>query len=127
VENGPRDVGFLAPFSVRPDAQLITVQELHVASGKEEEFTASFEAMDVLGLAADAAGGDLLDAVLLQEGTRFLVVTSWASPAGIDRWVASPARERVRQELEPLYERPAVVNRYQARVRYPSNRGEGSS
>jgi len=120
-------VGSLAPSSVRQDVQLITIQELHVAPGKEKEFTARFEALDVLGLAAEVAGGDLLDAVLLQEGANFLVVTSWASPAGIDRWVASPARQRVHDELEPLYERPAVVNRYQARVRYPSNRGEGSS
>ena len=64
---------------------------------------------------------------MLQDGGRFLVVTSWVSSAGMDRWIASPERERVRAELEPLYERPAVVNRYPIRVRYPSDRLEGSS
>jgi heme-degrading monooxygenase HmoA len=123
VEDKRRAAGVLATTSVRPDATLVTIQELHVAPGTEEEFVARFTALDVLGLAADAAGGELLEAVVLQDGARFLVVTSWVSPAGLDGWIDSPARERVRDELEPLYERPAVVNRYPIRVRYPSDRG----
>src|SRR5262245_60484122 len=96
---------------VRPGG-LVTVQELSIAPGREEEFVSRFEALDVLGLAAAAAGGELLDAIVLQDGPRFLVVTSWESDAGIEGWLASPARERVRAELEPFYERPAVVNGY---------------
>jgi heme-degrading monooxygenase HmoA len=127
VENRPRDVGVLATSSVRPGAALVTIQQLHVAPGNEEEFVARFEELDVLGLAAEAAGGELLDAVMLQDGARFLVVTSWVSPAGMDGWIASAARERVRDALEPLYERPAVVDRYPIRVRYPSDERAGSS
>jgi heme-degrading monooxygenase HmoA len=112
---------------VRPDEELVTVQELAVAPGREEEFVARFEALDVLRLAAEAAAGELIGAVMLQDGPRFLVVTSWASRAGIDAWIASPARERVRAELEPFYERPAVVNGYPIRSRYPSDPREGSS
>jgi hypothetical protein len=93
----------------------------------EDEFVARFEALDVLRLAADAARGELLEAVVLQDGSRFLVVTSWVSAAGLDGWIDSSARARVRHELEPLYERPAVVNRYPIRVRYPPDQGEGSS
>jgi heme-degrading monooxygenase HmoA len=112
---------------VRPSATLVTIQELLVAPGREEEFVERFEALDVLGLAAEAAEGDLLEAVMVQDGARFLVVTAWVSPAGMDGWLASPARERVRDELEPLCERPAVVNGYPIRVRYPPDRGESSS
>jgi heme-degrading monooxygenase HmoA len=100
---------------------LVTVQELTIAPGREEEFVARFEALDVLGLATAAAAGELIDAVVLQDGPRFLVVTSWTSSAGIDRWLASPARERVRAELEPLYDRPAVVNGYTIRARHVSD------
>jgi heme-degrading monooxygenase HmoA len=104
----------------------VTIQELHVVAGREEEFVARFTALNVLRLAAEAAGGELLDASLVQEGARFLVVTSWASSVGIEVWIASPARELVRAELEPLYERAATVSRYPVRVRYASDRREGS-
>jgi heme-degrading monooxygenase HmoA len=126
VDERPVGVGNVASSSVRPEAPVVTIQELHVAPGSEEEFVARFEELDVLGLAAEAAEGELIDAVMVQDGARFLVVSSWVSPAGMDRWIVSPARERVRSELEPLYERPAVVNRYPVRVRYPSSRRQGS-
>lgn len=105
---------------VRPGG-LVTVQELTIVPGREDEFLARFEALDVLGVAAAAAGGELLEAIVLQDGPRFLVVTRWASGAGIDGWLASPARERVRAELEPFYERPAVVNGYAIRARHVSD------
>jgi heme-degrading monooxygenase HmoA len=127
VEGEPRDGIVLTTSPARPDEELVTVQDLTVTAGREEEFVARFKELDVLRLAAEAAAGDLIEAVLLQEGQRFLVVTSWASRAGIGAWIASPARERVRAELEPFYERPAVVNGYPIRSRYPSDPREGSS
>jgi heme-degrading monooxygenase HmoA len=110
---------------VEGGATLVTIQQLSVLEGREEEFVARFQTLDVLGLAAEAAGGELLEAAMLQDGRRFLVVTSWLSPAGMDGWIASPARERVRAELEPLYDGPPAVDRYPIRARYPSDRLEG--
>ncbi len=96
----------LSTFPVRPEGELLTVQELHVVAGREEEFVARFAELDVLRLAAEAAGGELVDASLVQEGARFLVVTSWASSAGIEAWIASPARELVRESWSPSMSGP---------------------
>jgi len=112
---------------VEAGATLVTIQRISVREGSEADFVARFRDLDVLGLAAEAAGGELLEAVLLQDGRRFQVVTSWVSPAGIDGWIASPARELVRSELEPLYDEPPVVDRYPIRHRYPSDRLEGTA
>jgi heme-degrading monooxygenase HmoA len=105
---------------VRPGG-LVTVQELTIVPGREEEFAARFEELDVLGVAADAAEGELLEALVLQDGSRFLVVTSWRSSAGIERWVASAARDQVRAALEPFYQRPAEVTGYSVRARHVSD------
>ena len=102
-------------------ATLVTIQQLSVREGREEEFVARFRTLDVLGLAAEAASGELIEASMLQNGRLFLVVTSWLSEAGMDGWIASPARERVRAELEPLYDETPVVERYPIRDRYPSD------
>jgi heme-degrading monooxygenase HmoA len=89
-----------------------TVQRIRVAAGKLDEFLRRFRGLDVLGLAARAAGGDLVEATMIHDDENVLVVTRWASEAGIDRWLASDAREQVREELELLYAERPVVSRY---------------
>lgn len=94
---------------------IATVQRLSVAAGREEAFWARFEELDVLALAADAADGELRRAFVVQEGATFLVITIWGSPAGIDRWVASPSRDVVFEALDPYYDAPPTVERYALR------------
>jgi heme-degrading monooxygenase HmoA len=91
---------------------IVTVQELRVRAGEAEAFLARFRELDVLEAAADAANGGLLDASLVRDGDRFLVVTTWAGEQGIDAWLASPARDRVRDGLEEFYAAPPQVGRY---------------
>jgi len=97
------------------EGQVVTVQELSVTAGREEEFWARFRELDVLQLAADAAEGALEDAYIAQEGPRFLVVTIWGSPAGIDRWVASASRKVVFEALDEYYDVPPSVERFALR------------
>jgi heme-degrading monooxygenase HmoA len=74
-----------------PEAgEIVTIQRLSVVPGREDAFVARFRELDVLGLAAAAAGGELERAMVVQDGSTFLVVTVWTSPAGIERWIASP-------------------------------------
>src|SRR4051812_44219727 len=89
-------------------AQVVTIQELVVAPDDADAFVAHFQRIDVLGLAAEAAGGALLAAVVLRDEDRFVVVTSWSSAAGIDAWIGSPDREFVQAELGPYYVSPPV-------------------
>lgn len=116
----------------RPDARaartrlcegerILTVQELRITPGREEEFITRFAELDVLGLAADAAGGTLTEASVVQNGSTFTVVTSWESARGLDEWVASPSREQVRRALEPFYVEPPTVVRYSLRARYSAS------
>lgn len=126
MDQEPRDGSVWTTSLARPEGEVVTIQELHVAPGREEEFVARFESLDVLRLAADAAD-ELLEATMLQDDSRFLVVTRWVSAAGIDAWIASPSRELVRGELEPLYARPPTVTRHSIRSRHISDDREGSS
>jgi heme-degrading monooxygenase HmoA len=96
----------------------LTVQELRIVPGREEEFLARFVELDVLGLAADVADGTLTEASVVQSGSTFAVVTSWASDRGMDGWVASPSRAQVREALGPFYVEPPTVVRYALRARY---------
>jgi heme-degrading monooxygenase HmoA len=99
----------LPPVSRR----VVTIQQLQVAEEDTATFRAEFERLDVLALAAEAADDQEFRATLLQDGGRFVVVTTWSSEEAIDRWLASPARELVQAELSPYYTAPPVVNRYE--------------
>jgi heme-degrading monooxygenase HmoA len=99
---------------------MLTVQQLKITPGHEERFIARFAELDVLGLAADATGGTLTEASVVQNGTTFAVVTSWASDRGMDGWLVSPSREQVREALAPFYVEPPTVVRYTLRARYPA-------
>ena len=115
VERRPTCGGPVTVLEQSTGGEVVTVQEIEVVPGKEEAFLARFRAIDVLRLAADAAGGGLIDAQLVRSGSRFVVVTTWSSPHGIEAWIASPARELVRGELERFYISPPVVGRYAVR------------
>jgi heme-degrading monooxygenase HmoA len=103
------------------DARVVTVQEIQVMAGREAEFVARFRDLDVFGAVAAAAGGELEDAIVLQAGDRFRVVTTWASRAGIEAWLASDARVWVFRELGPFYAKEphadefSICETYQAR------------
>jgi len=101
-------------------SQVVTVQELRLKPGAAEEFVARFRELDVLGLAAKAAGGELLEAAMAEseDGVVVVVVTRWASERGIEGWIASDARVVVREALEPFYAEPAVVRRFTVRSRF---------
>jgi heme-degrading monooxygenase HmoA len=101
--------------------RILTVQELRIIPGREEQFIARFAELDVLGLAADAAGGTLTEASVVQDGSTFAVVTSWQSARGLDGWVASPSREKVREALGEFYVEPPTVVRYSLRAGYSSS------
>ncbi len=102
------------------DGSVVTVQELFIKPSHVDAFLARFKDLDVLGTAAGAAGGGLDAAVMVQDGSRFLVITRWASEAGIAAWIGSEARELVRTELESFYESSPAVSRYPIRVSYPA-------
>lgn len=124
----PTDRAELAGRSVSATPeQLVTIQELRIAPGREDEFIARFREIDVLTLAADAANGALLTAMVIRQEQQFLVVTTWSSTDGIDAWIASPARDFVRRELEPYYEQPPVVNRYSLQEGYVSGDSRAAS
>ena len=99
---------------------LFTVQELRICPGREQEFVERFRALDVLALAGRAS--NLVEAVLVRRDDRFEVVSVWASTSGIDAWVASAERVRVREELEPLYAEAPVVNTFEVLSRYSATR-----
>jgi heme-degrading monooxygenase HmoA len=99
---------------------LFTVQELRICPGREQEFVERFRALDVLALAGQAS--NLVEAVLVRRDDRFEVVSVWASTSGIDAWVASAERVRVREELEPLYAEAPVVNTFEVLSRYSATR-----
>lgn len=103
-----------------PPGALFTVQELRIRAGHEQEFVERFRALDVLALAGGVS--DLVESVLVQREDRFEVVSVWASTSGIDAWVASAERVRVRDELEPLYAEAPVVNRFPVLSRYSTMR-----
>jgi heme-degrading monooxygenase HmoA len=124
VETGGGAATTAAPPPVRDG--VLTIQRLEVRPGEEDEFLRRFQEIDVLGLAADAAEGSLLEATLAQDEQTFVVVTTWSSPEGIERWIASPARERVRAELESLYAEPPTVSRYAIRTRFPAGTDGGA-
>jgi len=105
--------------SAAPGA-LLTVQELRVRPGCEQEFIERFRALDVLGSAGKVS--DLAESVLVQREDRFEVISIWASASGIDAWIASAERVRVRDELEPLYAAAPVVNRFEVLSRYSTTR-----
>jgi heme-degrading monooxygenase HmoA len=109
--------------SVDSERAVLTVQELRLRDGCEEEFLTRFRSLDVLRLAGEVS--DLAEAVLVQRDGRFEVVSVWPSDSGIDAWVASAERERVREALEPLYAEPPVVTSYVVLARYSSN-GSGT-
>ena len=96
----------------------MTVQELRLKPGGAEKFVARFAELDVLPLAAEAADGGLLEAVMGQSDEAVVVVTRWGSEDGIAAWLASPARARVQSELESYYAEPPVVRRFTLRARY---------
>lgn len=98
--------------------RVLTVQQLKIIPGREQEFIERFVEIDVLGLAAESADGTLTQASVVQDGSTFAVVTSWTSPHGLDGWVASPAREQVREALDRFYVEPPTVVRYALRATY---------
>ena len=108
----------------RSAREVLTIQEIVVLPGEEDEFLRRFGRLDVLAIAAEAAGGELLEAALAQDGNRFVVVTSWSSEDGIERWIASEARTHVREELDGLYAQPPTVTRYEGRTRFVSEARE---
>lgn len=103
-----------------PRGPLFTVQELRIRAGREQEFVERFRALDVLGLAGGVS--DLVESVLVRREGRFEVVSVWESTSGIDAWVASAERVRVREELESLYAVAPVVNRFEVLSRYSTAR-----
>ena len=103
------------------DQRLLTVQLLKIIPGKEQQFLERFVELDVLGLAADAAGGELSEATVAQDGSTFAVVTSWSSK-GLDGWIASPSRELVRDALSAFYTEPPTVIGYSPRAGYKGAR-----
>ena len=106
-----------------PTRAFFTIQELRVRPGHEQEFVERFRALDVLALAGGVS--DLVEAVLVRRDDHFEVVSVWASDSAIDAWVASSERVRVRDELEPLYSQPAVVNSFEVLSRYSTARSSG--
>lgn len=107
--------------------RILTVQQLRITPGREEQFIARFAELDVLGLAADAAAGTLTEASVVQDGSTFAVVTSWESARGLDGWVASPSRGQVREALKPFYVEPPTVVSYSLRARYSASTTDTAS
>jgi heme-degrading monooxygenase HmoA len=103
------------------NSAVLTIQELNLKAGCLEEFVARFRALDVLGLAATAADGDLLEAAMAVSDDQVVVVTRWASERGITAWTASASRELVREQLEPFYATPPVVRRFTSRVLFDAS------
>jgi heme-degrading monooxygenase HmoA len=99
----------LPPVSRR----VVTIQQLQVAEEDAATFRAEFERLGVLTLAAEVVDDEDFRATVLQDGGRFVVVTTWSSEEAIERWLASPARELVQAELSRYYATPPVVNRYE--------------
>ena len=102
---------------------VFTVQELRIQLGSEQEFVDRFREVDVLRLAGEVS--DLVEAVLVQRDGRFDVISVWASESGIEGWLASEARQRVREALEPFYAAAPVVHRYEVLARYSAVRSSG--
>jgi heme-degrading monooxygenase HmoA len=100
------------------DSEILTVQELRQKPGSTEKFVARFRELDVLGLAATAADGELLEATMAESEDGVVVVTRWASQRGIEVWIASEPRVLVLEELEPYYAEPAGVRRFTIRSRF---------
>jgi heme-degrading monooxygenase HmoA len=100
---------------------VLTVQELRIQAGREQEFLERFRRLDVLRLAGGVS--DLAEAVLVQRDDHFEVVSTWPSVSGIEAWIGSKEREHVRTELEPLYAEPARVTRYEVLARYSASGG----
>ncbi len=94
------------------------MQELRLRPGCAEKFVDRFQELAVLPLAAEAADGGLLEAVMGQSDEAVVVVTRWASVDSIAAWLASPARALVQSELEPYYAEPPVVRRFTLRARF---------
>ena len=79
---------------------IVTVLQLHVLPGREEEFARAFRDNDVLEAARRECG--MLFAQLLRpatEGAPFIALAHWAGPEAYDCWIDSPVRDRLNQTL----------------------------
>jgi heme-degrading monooxygenase HmoA len=82
---------------------VVSVLRLHVRAGAEAELADAYRRLDIFELARESGGfrsGRLLRPVV--PGKPFLVVSEWDAAADYERWLASPVRSGLADELEPL-------------------------
>jgi len=88
------------------------IAQLPVRPGHEDEFAERFSAAGVLEKAIETAG--MREAVLLrpQEGSTFVVVSTWDSPEAYAAWGQSSVAERLRTTFESLMAGEATTATY---------------
>ena len=93
---------------------VVSVLTLHVRAGSEEALARSYEELEIFRHAQESGGfrsGRLLAPSVPDE--PMLVIAEWDDAASYERWLASPVRERLGRELEPLLaDEPAAGSIY---------------
>jgi heme-degrading monooxygenase HmoA len=82
---------------------VVSVLRLPVRAGAEEDVAEAYRRLDIFELARESGGfrgGRLLRPVA--GGEPFLVVSEWDDTADYERWLKSPVRASLADELEPL-------------------------
>jgi heme-degrading monooxygenase HmoA len=97
---GRRDRGGSAVSASGP---VVSVLTLHVRAGSEPALVRSYEELEIFRQAQESGGfrsGRLLEPSGPDE--PMLVIAEWDDSESYERWLASPVRERLGRELEPL-------------------------
>jgi len=95
---------------------IVSVLQLPVRAGSEEEIVRFYAEHDVFGLAARVGGfrsGSLLEPTA--PGSAWLVVAEWDDAAAYERWLAAPARAELSELLAPHLEGTPAGSTYRDR------------
>jgi heme-degrading monooxygenase HmoA len=98
--------------------RVVSVLQLPVRLGAEDELADAYSRFGIFDLARESGGfrsGRLLRP--LAEGEPFLVVAEWDDPGDYERWLASPVRAGLGDELEPLLDGEPEGTIYEEAVR----------